>query len=135
MQHALARPSRNPTSSPPVRATDGFDFLVFATNLKAADVCDVVRHQSKVVVVLDLDNTLVDAMAVAVSQKDWWVGVYAWLRMCRADAAWLSSAAESLAAVQGGACDWKAVVVRAVRDWRACVRLLPWGQQQGCSKM
>lgn len=53
---------------------DGFNFLVFATNLKAADVCDIVRHQRKAVVVLDLDNTLVDAVAVAVTQKDWCVG-------------------------------------------------------------
>lgn len=50
---------------------DGFDFLVFVTNIKAADVCDLLRHQHKALVVLDLDNTLVDAMAVAVTQKDW----------------------------------------------------------------
>jgi len=52
---------------------DGFAFLVFATNVKAAEVCDIIRHQQKVLVVLDLDNTLVDASAVAVTQKDWCV--------------------------------------------------------------
>ncbi|GAB4823713.1 hypothetical protein N2152v2_010759 [Parachlorella kessleri] len=57
--------------APRVACEDGFAFLVFATNIKAAEVCDIIRHQQKALVVLDLDNTLVDASAVAVTQKDW----------------------------------------------------------------
>lgn len=63
-------PGARPCPSLPGPA-DGFSFLVFVTSLRCADVCDIVRHQRKVVVVLDLDNTLVDAAAVAVTQKDW----------------------------------------------------------------
>eukprot|EP00889_Picochlorum_renovo_P007255 jgi/Picre1/34285/NNA_001758.t1 len=47
--------------NPDVAAKDSLYFLVYATNVKAVELCEALRRDKQVAVVLDLDNTLVDA--------------------------------------------------------------------------
>lgn len=46
---------------PTVAARDGVCWLVYATNLLAVELCEELRREKRVAVVLDLDQTLVDA--------------------------------------------------------------------------
>ena len=56
---------------PSVAAEDTLYFVVYATNLRAVELCEQLRRDAKVAVVLDVDNTLIDASAVTLSQRDW----------------------------------------------------------------
>ncbi len=46
---------------PTVASRDSVCFLVYATNLRAVNLCESLRQEKRVAVVLDLDQTLVDA--------------------------------------------------------------------------
>ena len=47
--------------NPEVAAKDSLYFLVYATNVKAVELCEALRRDRQVAVVLDVDNTLIDA--------------------------------------------------------------------------
>lgn len=55
---------------PDVAARDSLFFLVYATNVKAVNLCELLRREKKVAVVLDVDNTLVDAEPYSVEEDD-----------------------------------------------------------------
>ena len=46
---------------PTVASRDSICFLVYATNMRAVNLCESLRQEKRVAVVLDLDQTLVDA--------------------------------------------------------------------------
>ncbi|KDD75875.1 hypothetical protein H632_c460p2, partial [Helicosporidium sp. ATCC 50920] len=50
---------------------DGLCFVAYATNVKAVELCDSLRRGHRVAVVLDIDNTLIDAVPVTVGERDW----------------------------------------------------------------
>lgn len=50
---------------------DGLYFLAYATHINAVELCDQLRKEHKVALVLDLDNTLVDATACSIDAEDW----------------------------------------------------------------
>lgn len=56
---------------PATSARDGLYFLAFATNVRAVELCEELRAKQKVALVLDLDNTLVDATACSIAAEDW----------------------------------------------------------------
>uniref|UniRef100_A0A1D2AEX3 FCP1 homology domain-containing protein n=1 Tax=Auxenochlorella protothecoides TaxID=3075 RepID=A0A1D2AEX3_AUXPR len=56
---------------PAVAQRDGLFFVVYATNIRAVELCEALRREAKVAVVLDVDNTLIDAHAVTLSERDW----------------------------------------------------------------
>ncbi|KAI7841131.1 hypothetical protein COHA_005101 [Chlorella ohadii] len=56
---------------PGTAAQDGLYFLAYATCLRAVELCERLRQESKVAVVLDLDNTLVDAVSCTIAPNDW----------------------------------------------------------------
>lgn len=57
--------------TPTAAARDGFYFLAYATVVRAVELCEELRARGQVSVVLDVDNTLIDASAVTLAQKDW----------------------------------------------------------------
>lgn len=56
---------------PSTAAQDGLFFLAYATNLRAVELCEQLRQQKQVALVLDLDNTLVDAVSCTIAPNDW----------------------------------------------------------------
>ncbi|KAL4854482.1 UV radiation resistance associated protein [Chlorella vulgaris] len=56
---------------PSTAAQDGLYFLAYATNLRAVELCERLRQQKQVALVLDLDNTLVDAVSCTIAPSDW----------------------------------------------------------------
>lgn len=56
---------------PTTAAQDGLYFLAYATNLRAVELCERLRQQKQVALVLDLDNTLVDAVSCSIAPNDW----------------------------------------------------------------
>lgn len=60
---------------PSAAARDSLYFIAYATNIKAVELCEKLRSDRRVAVVLDIDNTLVDATAVSISAKDWYVAL------------------------------------------------------------
>lgn len=57
---------------PDIAERDGLYFIAYATNVKAVELCESLRTDRKVAVVLDIDNTLVDATPAEVPDKaDW----------------------------------------------------------------
>ena len=58
---------------PDVAERDSLFFLVYATNVKAVNLCELLRREKKVAVVLDVDNTLVDAEPYLVDDQEKYV--------------------------------------------------------------
>ncbi len=57
---------------PSAAAVDGLYFIAYATNVRAVTLCESLRSKRQVAVVLDIDNTLIDATPVgAISEEDW----------------------------------------------------------------
>ena len=56
---------------PKAARRDGLYFVAYATNVRAVELCESLRRQRKVAVVLDMDNTLIDASAVTLPQAAW----------------------------------------------------------------
>eukprot|EP00890_Picochlorum_soloecismus_P003736 jgi/Picsp_1/4363/NSC_01869-R1_rna polymerase ii c-terminal domain phosphatase-like 2 len=56
---------------PEVAASDSFYFIAYATNIKAVELCESLRSCRQVAVVLDIDNTLVDAVATTLDDEEW----------------------------------------------------------------
>ena len=56
---------------PKTARRDGLYFVAYATNVRAVELCESLRRQRKVAVVLDMDNTLIDASAVTLPQAAW----------------------------------------------------------------
>lgn len=55
---------------PDVAERDSLFFLAYATNVKAVNLCESLRREKKVAVVLDVDNTLVDAEPYVVDDSE-----------------------------------------------------------------
>lgn len=60
---------------PDVAEKDSLSFLVYATNVKAVNLCELLRKEKQVAVVLDVDNTLVDAEPYMVDDSE----EYTWI--------------------------------------------------------
>ena len=56
---------------PSVAEVDNLYFLAYATNIKAVELCESLRSLRQVAVVLDIDNTLIDATPVSISDDNW----------------------------------------------------------------
>ena len=67
---------------PLVAAQDSLYFIAYATNILAVELCETLRSQKQVAIVFDIDNTLVDASAVTLSEQDWeslqWIYTTVW---------------------------------------------------------
>lgn len=55
---------------PQVASQDELYFVVYATNLNAVDLCERLRLANQVAVILDIDQTLVDATHVPLTEQD-----------------------------------------------------------------
>jgi hypothetical protein len=56
---------------PAAAQRDSLYFIAYATNVRAVELCERLRSERRVAVVLDIDNTLVDATPLALGDKDW----------------------------------------------------------------
>jgi len=56
---------------PEAAGNDSFYFIAYATNIKAVELCESLRSSRQVAVVLDIDNTLVDAVATTLDDDEW----------------------------------------------------------------
>jgi hypothetical protein len=64
---------------PDVASKDQLYFVVYATNLRAVQLCERLRLANQVAVILDIDQTLVDATPVSLTESDFdslnWIDV------------------------------------------------------------
>lgn len=56
---------------PSAAQRDNLYFIAYATNVHAVELCEQLRSAKQAAVVLDIDNTLIDATSVSIPQADW----------------------------------------------------------------
>ena len=62
---------------PSIAERDNIYFVAYATNIQAVKLCETLRSKRQVAVVLDIDNTLIDATPASISEEDW--QIYDWI--------------------------------------------------------
>lgn len=62
---------------PSTAQRDNIYFVAYATNIRAVKMCETLRSLRQVAVVLDIDNTLIDATPASIAEGDW--EIYDWI--------------------------------------------------------
>lgn len=65
--------------NPDAAVRDGLFFIAYATNVKAVQLCERLRQERRVALVLDIDNTLIDSASVDTATSKEWATTLQWI--------------------------------------------------------